>query len=284
MEYIKKILLNISAGTLALIISLVCPAAAYILSSDGGVVFIIWLVQTAVFSLLCIFMLRKIFKDWIWLIIVFSSVIIIAPVFTSNINYIALRILPKKRIELDINNFKGRNNSANSYYMISGSRLMLSRELSYYHEERYSVESRTSGRTEQKASKTEYHFIPLYWISDKTEKGFGVVEYNDQLKNELKKQNYDYLETDPDKVLKFYLIPGYKNLYNAADLAFRENASKSSPVDLEYNYMAFKNLFFSDENMIKYINERSSFSLIFMLVLWAVFILIPAIFLSRKKT
>lgn len=275
-------LTKFAQGALMLAASSILPLAAHSITRNGGIVFIVWLVQLALIAAALVAFRKKV-ESFIWLIIVAASPIIMMPVIGSHAAYLALAVLPSGMVEITKESLPLINYRANTVLVAQGARVKTSGEIRYLKSEKYQLEDRNRpGHYQDKTSTTEYRFVPVFWAGENEGDAFALIEYNNQVKETFKSAAYSIPEDEPEKLPVLYLIPGGRGLRNEASLTHREPGSPAG-YGLAADFIAAGNAFTSEREMKEFIRSHLPLPVIFFLVVLAGFVAIPALYIARKE-
>ena len=282
MTQFKIFSIKLAQGSLMLIASSILPLAAHSITRNGGTVFIVWLVQLALIAAALIVFREKV-QSFIWLIIVAASPIIMMPVIGSHTAYLALAVLPSGMVEITKDSLPLINYRANTVLVAQGARVKTSGEIHYSRTEKYQLEDRNRpGHYLDKTSTTEYRFVPVFWAGENEGEAFALIEYNNQVKETFKSEAYRIPEDEPEKLPVLYLIPGGRGLRGEASLTHREPGSPPG-YGLAADFIPACNAFTSEREMRSFIRSRLPLPVIFFLVMLIGFVIIPALYIARKK-
>ncbi|MBP7582777.1 MAG: hypothetical protein KBA61_02005 [Spirochaetes bacterium] len=279
---IRTFMIKLGQGAATLVAGMLIPLAAHHLTRNGAVVFIAWLFQLALFAAAMIYFREKI-KNWLWLIIVATAPILMAPVIGSHFNSLALALLPVKMVELTRESFPVIRPGINTVLVAKGARVYTPGEIWFTKTETYEVENRNiKGQYDTKTSATEYRFVPILWAGDMVREAFGLLEYNRQTKEDFNSKVYSYMEDDPEKLPVLYLVPGSSVLRSEAEATFRESLHRPS-YELSAGFLPFANAFTSEAALRVYVRSRLMLPVIFFFLVLTGFVIIPAITIARKS-
>ncbi len=278
---VRVFFIKLAQGFLTLLALSILPAVAHIISGNFTVVFIAWLVQLVLFAGAMVYFRERI-KNWLWLSIVAASPIIMFPILLSHVQYLLLALLPVNTVELAREALPVIRPRINTVLKAPGARVKTSGEIWYTKTESYESEDPNNpGHFDKRTSTTEYHFVPVFWADGSEGDAFGLIEYNSQVKETFGPEKYNYLE-DAESLPALYFIPGGSVLKGEADLTYRETG-RGKLYGLAPAFMPIRNAFSSETEMRDYINSKITLPVVFFLIVFTGFVVIPAVSIARRK-